>query len=160
MKRLIYAPIRLLYRIAYGGMRIKWFLQRPATASAAVALWHQDRVLLVRSSYRRCLLLPGGGIHAGESSQAAARRELKEEVDLVIPDVSLHRAWTGALRYEHRQDHIDIWEAELSSPLPVRINHREIVWADWLSREEALERDLLPHVREYLEGRWTAEHAL
>ncbi len=153
MKRLINAPVRLLYGAAYCGLRIKWFFQRPATASAAVALWHDNRVLLVRCSYRRCLLLPGGGIHTGESSQAAARRELKEEVGLDIPHVTLRRAWSDALPFEHREDHIDIWEAELDAAPVCHIKFREIVWADWLSHEEALEQELLPHVRVYLEGR-------
>lgn len=160
MKRLINAPIRLLYCTAYCCLRLKWFLQRPATRSAAVALWCEGKVLLVQSSYRRCVLLPGGGIHTGESSEAAARRELQEEVGIEIADVLLRLAWSGAVPFECRQDHIDIWEAELDSLPACQIKHREIIWADWLSREQALERELLPHVRLYLEGRCRADRAL
>lgn len=150
MKRFLDATVRLLYCCAYAGLRIKWFLLRPATRSAAVALWCESKVLVVQSSYRRCLLLPGGGMHTNETSEGAARRELREEVGLEIPDVPLRLAWSAALPFEHRQDHIDIWEAQVDSRPACHIKHREIVWADWLSRDEALKRDLLPHVRMYL----------
>ena len=53
---------RLGYRIAYRAIRLWWLLRRPEAQGAAVAVWQDGGLLLVRSSYRRRLDLPGGGI--------------------------------------------------------------------------------------------------
>ena len=45
--------------------------------------------LLVRASYRIAWCLPGGGLHRNEAPEAAARRELAEEIgpaaDALLP---------------------------------------------------------------------------
>ncbi|MBU7598830.1 NUDIX domain-containing protein [Streptomyces sp. P38-E01] len=48
-------------------------------AYVLVALWHRDRLLLVRVRDRDCWELPGGGVEADESAREAAVRELREE---------------------------------------------------------------------------------
>jgi len=53
-------------------------------AYAACALVEQDgKVLLVRHSYVRGWLLPGGGINRGEPAEHAIIREMREEIGLV-----------------------------------------------------------------------------
>src|SRR5690348_8774781 len=56
---------RLAYRAAYLLARAWWFLRRPETRGSVVALWHDGRVLLVRTSYRRQYTLPGGFMKRG-----------------------------------------------------------------------------------------------
>lgn len=51
----------------------------PAAAYVLVALWHGDRLLLVRVRDRDCWELPGGRVEPEESARAAAVRELWEE---------------------------------------------------------------------------------
>ena len=82
------SPVRVFYRAAYLAARIWWFIRRPHTNGSLVALWCDGRLLLVRTSYRQLYSLPGGFMKHGETSLAAAERELQEE---------LGKTLTGAL---------------------------------------------------------------
>jgi len=142
--------IRTGYRFAYVGQRAWWFVRRPKTNGAAVALWHEGKVLLIRTSYRNCLSLPGGFVRSGETSEQAARREFQEELGLSLPPQSLRLAWHGMIPFESRQDTVDIWETRVNIAPALRVGGREIVWAGWLAPSEAMDRLLLPHVAVYL----------
>ncbi len=52
--------------------------------SAAVAVWHGGRVLLVRHSYRRGWGLLGGHLRRREAPSAGAARELYEELGIAV----------------------------------------------------------------------------
>lgn len=55
------------------------------TAAAGVLFYRDRNVLLLQPSYKRHWDLPGGVVEANESPKAAAVRELKEELGLVVP---------------------------------------------------------------------------
>jgi len=150
MQGVLDTAICLGYRLAYLGLRAWWFVRRPATHGACVALWHGGKILLVRTSYRRCYSLPGGFVRRGEPSEQAACRELREEVGVDLSDQSLRLAWSGTLPYEARQDTVDIWEALVETAPAVRITSHELTWAGWVDPGAALARRLLPHVATYL----------
>ncbi|MFD9654876.1 NUDIX hydrolase [Streptomyces mirabilis] len=61
-------------------------------AARAIVLDGEDRTLLCRFVLPEKVVwaTPGGGIEAGESPQAALRRELHEEIGLVIDDSPPH----------------------------------------------------------------------
>jgi len=145
--------VRSGYRWAYRGLRVWWFLRRPHTHGAAVALWHADRVLLLRTSYRDCYSLPGGFVQRAEPPEQAACRELREELGIDLSPKDLHHAWRGARRFECRLDTVDIWEVSLEQRPDFQVEGREIVWAGWLTPSEARRERLLPHLAVYLAGR-------
>jgi 8-oxo-dGTP diphosphatase len=145
--------VRFAYRSAYWAARVWWFIRRPQTSGAIVALWTDGRILLVQASYRRCYSLPGGFMKPGETAREAASRELAEELQLFIPPATLELGWRGSRRFESREDTVTIWEVVLDSPPAIRVDGRELIWAGWKTPAEARSLRLLPHLREYLAGR-------
>jgi len=150
IRDLLNISIRLAYRCAYLALRAWWFVRRPHSHGAAVALWHEGKVLLVRTSYRNCYSLPGGFVEKGEPPEQAARRELREELGIDLPAQALRHAWSETLNFESRRDTIDIWETLVESAPALRVTGREIIWAGWLSPSDALAERLLPHIAAYL----------
>jgi 8-oxo-dGTP pyrophosphatase MutT (NUDIX family) len=123
---------RLAYRGAYAGLRMYWLLRRPNTSGVKCVLTDGDKILLVRHSYgRRGWDLPGGSRRQGEPPQAAARREMNEELGVAIHEL----ASLGQLivESEHRLDHVHYYRAELRAPR-LTIDEGELVTAQWFPR--------------------------
>jgi len=150
MGYLLNAVVWLNCLVAYLVLRLCWFVRRPATDGACVALWHKDKVLLLRTRYRTCLSLPGSVIKPGESSREAARRGLMNDLGIGLAVEGLELAWQGTLRFESRLGTTDIWEIRLESPPPIRSHGRRIAWAGWMPPSEALKKRLSPPVWLYL----------
>jgi 8-oxo-dGTP pyrophosphatase MutT (NUDIX family) len=142
-----------LYFLGYRVVRIWWFLRRPEHEGAIIALWHRRRLLLVRSSYRPGWELPGGGVDPGEAPEAAARRELEEELGIILPPGMLRCAGSDAGRFEHRRDRVTLFEAELEAPPEFRLDHREVVAAAFHDPASLDRAALNPYLRRYLERR-------
>jgi 8-oxo-dGTP pyrophosphatase MutT (NUDIX family) len=111
-----------------------WRLRGQEHEGAQVAIWVGESLLLTRSSYRTDWNLPGGGIERGEDPEAAARRELAEEIGLteieLIPKGSASGLWDG------RRDQVWFFEARLDRLPELRPDNREIVEARLVSRNE------------------------
>jgi len=144
---------QLAYRAAYAALRLWWRLAHPVTHGALVALWHHGEVLLVRNAYRRGLSLPGGFVKADEDPAAAAARELREELGIIVAASDLRPAWHGRRLIDHRTDDARILEAVLTQRPLARPDNREVVWVGWFTPENALATELSLHVRDYLAGR-------
>jgi 8-oxo-dGTP pyrophosphatase MutT (NUDIX family) len=66
-------------------------ITRGKTLGARVAVFdEQNRVFLVRHTYSRGWILPGGGVDAGETLAQAALRELREEGGIIGENPVLH----------------------------------------------------------------------
>lgn len=140
------------YRLAFLALRLWWRLRRPEKLSAAVALRHGGRLLVVRTSYHGWLDLPGGGVGSDEPPRLAAARELREETGIAVdPDVL---APAGVFRYHdhHRRVTTHVFTWELPEPPRVRVDRREIVWADLADSDELARAPLSPLLRVYLAG--------
>jgi 8-oxo-dGTP diphosphatase len=127
-----------------------WRWTRPSHTGAVAALWRDGRILLVHQTYRRRWTLPGGSVAPGEDPARAARRELGEELGLEVD--GLRPALIYPDDYESRRDIVHIYEAELPEGAP-RPDGIELDAAEFLSCDDALERDPPPHVRAYLLSR-------
>ncbi len=142
-----------LYRLAFRLLRVWWRVRRRPTSGASVAVWHDGAVLMIRNSYRPQLTLPGGHIGTGESAVAAAVRELHEEAGVRVDATDVRPVYAETVLWDRRRDRCAIFEAVLTDRPAVRIDNREVVWADFLPAAEALAANPTPHVRAYLERR-------
>ncbi len=117
--------LRSAYRLAYHLIGVYGRVRRPEVRGVKCVLIHDQSVVLVRHTYgpRQVWHVPGGGLHRGESVDAAARREMYEE--LGVQDVGFHSLGRLALRLQHRHVTIDCVHAELPDgalrPDPVEI---------------------------------------
>jgi 8-oxo-dGTP diphosphatase len=142
--------VRTCYKLAYWGHLAASFFLRPKTRGAYVAVWRDDRILLIRNSYKSTYSLPCGGIGRREEPMDAARRELLEEVGLDLPVHAFRLVYETVNRTEFKQDHIFLYEVRVETSPSLSVDGREVVWAGFRGFADALEMPLFPPVRDYL----------
>ena len=143
--------------VAYRVLSVGWFVFRPKRRGVFIAVWHNGELLVIRNSYRRWYALPAGGLRRGESPAQAALRELREEVGIVVEPDALHFAGDIPTTFEFKRDRCAFFEVELDARPDVRIDGREVIWADFLTPSAALNTPLAPPVLAYLTERLCAE---
>lgn len=125
---------RTMLRLGFPLARAWWHIRRPRHEGALVAIYVGQALLLVKSSYRAEWSFPGGGIQPGETPDAAAQREMEEEIGLssyaLLPAGSVCGMWDG------RRDHVHFFELHLDRLPELRLDHREIVAARLASPDE------------------------
>ena len=107
-------------------------------------------MLLVQSSYRRGLSLPGGGLEAGQTALQAAVCELAEELNLVVAPELLVEPWTITEPSRRGPNTVTILAWPVVDQPVIGIDNLEIVGVRWVTREEALALEITSHLREYL----------
>jgi 8-oxo-dGTP diphosphatase len=131
---LLDAAWRIAFRLGFPLARMWWWLRRPQHEGALVAVYIGRTLLLVRSSYRTEWTLPGGGVRRGEAPEAAARRELAEEIGLaaqaLFPAGEARGIWDG------RRDHVHFFELRLDRVPKLHLDNREIIAARLISPDE------------------------
>jgi 8-oxo-dGTP diphosphatase len=132
-------------------MRVYWRLWHPATHGSLVAVWHRGRILIIRNSYVPYYSLPGGYVRPNEASRDAAVRELQEEVGLHCLPEALQPVLDVSHEWEGKRDHVEIFRIEVEEAPRVRVDHREVIDAVWMSPEEALRLNLFPPLRQHIE---------
>lgn len=126
---------RFLFWTAYRMLVIYWFFRRPQTHGCQVVLLTEQKILLVRHTYKNPDQwdLPGGGIRDDEPPPAAATRELAEELGVSAHDIE-HVA-TTTLYHRFHYDNLEIFVCRgfTGAPSPDRI---EITSAEWFPLQD------------------------
>lgn len=149
-RRALDAFARAGYRAGFPLLRLWWRLTHPTLEGVYVAVWHEERVLLIRNSYQTAYSFPSGRRGRSEPPHQAAARELREEVGIEVDGETLVHAaeWTIEMRLV--RDHVHVFELRLEAEPAVALDHREVTWAAFEPPDRARERPLLPVVERYL----------
>jgi 8-oxo-dGTP diphosphatase len=147
---LIDAAWRIAFRLGFPLALLWWRLRRPRHEGALVAVHVGAALLLVRSSYRIACNFPGGSVRHGEAPEAAARRELAEEIGLaahsMLPRGVARGIWDG------RRDRVHIFELRLDRLPELQLDNREIIAARLVLPGELRGMRLTGPVAAYLGG--------
>jgi 8-oxo-dGTP pyrophosphatase MutT (NUDIX family) len=79
---------------------------------------------LLRSSYRSAWNFPGGSIRQGETPDDAARRELTEEIGLIVDGPLESKGQVSGL-WDGRRDRVFLFALHLSRLPTLQLDNRE-----------------------------------
>lgn len=105
-----------LYRL----QRLVWRVFRPRTRGVKVMLFDEaGSLLLVRHTYGRTdqFLLPGGGVRPFEQPEAAAVREVREELSCGVVDLAFVSTHISA--FEGKRDTVWLYRARVDGEIRV-----------------------------------------
>ena len=131
-----------LYRFLYPFAKLYWFLFRPKTFGAKVLIKCGEEILMIRHTYgKQNWTLPGGGMKRGEKPDEAAKREVKEEMEIDLAEVILLGQFF--LNQEYKKDTVYGFVAEVPQK-DFKIDGVEILEARWFNL------DNLPHTNSFI----------
>jgi len=120
---------RALILLAYWVLVAEVWVTGRHRQSAAVAVWYEGRLLLVRNSYRPDLALPGGILRRGETPLEGAVRELREEVGIA--------ACAGELRFFMRNRQQHLFDLYLDRAPEIKPDQLEVIGAEFFHVDDA-----------------------
>jgi 8-oxo-dGTP diphosphatase len=128
---------RALGRIAYWLAWPALYVYLRIGARTRVYVIAGDQVLLVQGwlSDGRWML-PGGGLHRGETPEIGAVREVREETGITLEPGQLEMLRTAQPSYHGLESHLYFFVVRLEQPLPVRPQRGEISAVEWFTLEK------------------------
>ena len=146
---------RFLYVLAWPALYI--YLRRGGVRTRLIVT-SGDSILLVKdwlgdNSWK----LPGGGLHKGEMAEAGAMRELQEETGLIASIHQLKSLGRSVTNGHGFRITIDSFWLELPKTTAPTAQRGEILDAQWLPLDEALDKQPLSDNTRQLIERWRSQ---
>ena len=125
---------QLFYQLVDTFRHIYWFIVHPNTRGVAVIIEYEGKYLFIRHGYgSRKWSLPGGGIKRHESPNAAAHREVWEEVRLDLNVLTPLGTFENNLEYKH--DTVNCFIASTLRDKPI-LKRGEVIAYGWFPKED------------------------
>jgi ADP-ribose pyrophosphatase YjhB (NUDIX family) len=125
-----------------------WRLVRPEVRGTAVLVRVDDRLLVIRNSYRRVLTVPGGRVGRHEEHRSAAVRELEEETGISVTAESLVPAGRVLCTELGSRDEVFFFELRLEQEPTVHVDGRGVIEAHFVEEASLDRRSLWPPLRQ------------
>jgi 8-oxo-dGTP diphosphatase len=113
-------------------------------SSASVALvTDDDRVLVLKASYKDYWSFPGGMIDAGETPRQAAIRELREEAGITLDESALQFAFVASRRSKQAMSYTFMFEATVDAAVLdlVVVDGHETIDHAIVTRQSMIDRE-------------------
>lgn len=123
----------LLYNFASGLRRVYWYIVRPTTTGVKCLIENNDSYLFVKHSYgsrTHNWNLPGGGLKKNEIPCDAVKREVFEELGIILDEVVLLKSYTTEAEY--KIDTVHCYYAKTTSNYV--LNTGELLEAKWFPK--------------------------
>lgn len=107
-------------QMAYWMQRRIWRVVRPHTRGVKVMIFNErGELALVRNSYgdSELFVLPGGGMKRFEEPEAAAAREMREELGVQLENLTFRSRHSSSA--EGKRDEVYVFEACVNGPLTI-----------------------------------------
>lgn len=122
---------KIFYTIVNPFRKLYWFIFRPKTFGVKAFIFFQGKVLLIRNTYGiGHWTLPGGGVGRKELPIDAVKREVKEEVGIILDQIKCIGSYESTKQY--KRDTVYVFSAQVFSS-DFKIDKTEIAEVGWFS---------------------------
>jgi ADP-ribose pyrophosphatase YjhB (NUDIX family) len=126
--------IKIFSPIVISLLRLYWFIFRPKTFGVRCIIQFEDKILFIKHSYGSGLWsVPGGGIKRKESFEKAVRREVKEEVGIILKEVKKIGSYISTKEY--KIDTVELFWSKVETDT-FKIDNFEIIEARWATIDQ------------------------
>jgi 8-oxo-dGTP pyrophosphatase MutT (NUDIX family) len=111
-------------------VKLYWRIFKPETEGSKIILTYRNEVLLVKHTYGNKFTFPGGGLKKGENSDDAIKREVIEELSILLKECTYLGSFVSTLYY--KKDKIHVYKSELENK-DFKIDNLEIDKTEWVA---------------------------
>ena len=139
-----------IYKILYRLHLLYCFVRRPKVYGAYCIVRRDEKVLLIKNSYKNYWTIPCGMVEKDESFLLAAIRETQEEVGIDLEPENVFFKKLILSTTEYKFDHIYIYESLADSSTNPTIDQKEVIDSMWVSKNELNQYDVFSPIKPYL----------
>ena len=145
---------QIVFRLGFPVARTWWRLRRVQHVGALAAIHVDQSLLLLRSSYRSAWNFPGGSVRQGETPEVSVRRELAEEIGLVV-NAPLELVGEVSGLWDGRIDRVFLFVLRLDRLPTLQLDNREIIGAQLVPIDDLHKVPLTGPVEAYVRGQFS-----
>jgi ADP-ribose pyrophosphatase YjhB (NUDIX family) len=120
-----------LLKLGFDLLTIYWAVFKVTSVGVRVLIENEGQVLLIKHTYRNGFYFPGGGVRRGEDFAQACKREVFEEIGLVIDKLQLVSVYRNFL--ENKNNCVLIYRCgKVVNPDELKPDGVEVAEAIWV----------------------------